>query len=369
MIYLDYSATTPVDDRVLRRFVKHNKIAFANPNSHHALGFSANRIVEDALQSIRSSLFWKGIVVPTSGATEANNLAILGIAKALEHQGRHLITTAFEHSSVTACFQKLQKEGFEVDIVDHRQDGTVDLDDLKRLLRHDTILVSVAAVQSEIGFMQDLSALSACVHEHSRALFHTDATQAIGKTTVDLSHVDLASLTAHKIYGLKGVGALLIAQGVALTPQILGGHSTTVFRSGTPSAPLIDSLAYAIRLAIQELPMREQTTHERYLRFESAVRDIPGVHFNRTPACLPHIVNFSIESILAGDLQARLSQRDIMISTQSACRQGDQASLAVLRLFEDERRAQTSVRVSLSHWTTEDDIDRLIDALKLEVAR
>lgn len=369
MIYLDYSATTPVDDRVLRRFVKQNRMAFANPNSHHALGVFANGVVDAALRSIRKSLLWKGLVVPTSGATEANNLAILGVAKAMAHRGKHMITTAFEHSSVTACFQQLQKEGYEVDIVDHRPDGTVDLDDLKRLLRKDTILVSVAAVQSEIGFLQDLFALGTCVHNHSKALFHTDATQAVGKSNVDLTQADLVSLTAHKLYGLKGVGALLVHKNVSLAPQILGGHSTTVYRSGTPSAPLIDSLAFAIRLALRELPERESVVQQRYLRLASAVDEISGFQFNRTPACLPHIVNFSIDSIAANDLQARLSAHGIMISTQSACRQGDQASLAVLRLFEDEHRAKTSVRVSLSHLTTEEEIDRLMEALKQEVRR
>lgn len=364
MNYLDYSATTPVDPRVLERFYKENQTHFANPNSHHQAGIEAKQVVDKALVSLRNSLYWHDAVIPVSGATEANNLAILGAARANARHGRHLITSAFEHSSVTACFQQLQKEGFEVDIVEHEADGTVDLASLKELLRADTILVSVVAVQSEIGFAQPLKQLGECIHTHSKALFHTDATQALGKIELDLSDVDLASITAHKIYGLKGIGALLVKSGVLLEPQILGGHSTSVYRSGTPSAPLIDSLAYAVELAVGELPNRQAIVRSHLERLLNGLSGIAGCTLNRTSVCVPHIVNFGIPPIPAHVLQEALSKQGILISTQSACRQDDQASLAVLRLWDSEERAVSSVRVSLSHWTTLQEIDDLIDALK-----
>lgn len=369
MIYLDYSATTPVDPRVMERFLVSNQRYFANPNSQHEAGLLARQGIEEALKGLRDALSWAGEIIPVSGATEANNLAILGIAHALSSRGKHLITTAFEHSSATACFQQLQKEGFEVDIVDVLNDGTVDLDDLKRLLRNDTILVSIVAVQSEIGFAQDLVSLGSLIHRHSNALFHTDATQALGKLPLDLSMVDLASVTAHKIYGFKGIGALLLSKGVSPVPQILGGHSTTVFRSGTPSTPLVDSLAFSVQLAIAELDARRKIVVKRQNQLLDGLRTLPGAVLNRTPACIPHIVNFSLPPLSARTLQSLLSEQGIMISTQSACRQDDQASLAVLRLFESEERARSSIRVSVSHWTTEDEIDAILSALRKVTVR
>lgn len=363
MNYLDYSATTPVDPRVLERFVKENQSHFANPNSQHRAGLDAKRTVDAALASIRESLPWNGDVIPVSGATEANNLAILGAARANVRHGRHVITTAFEHSSATACFQQLQKEGFEVDIVDHQADGTVDLESLIQLLRPDTILVSVVAVQSEIGFAQPLKRLGETIHRRSKALFHTDATQALGKIELDLSEVDLASVTAHKIYGLKGIGALLVRESVRLEPQILGGHSTSVYRAGTPSAPLIDSLAYAVRLAVTERESRVKIVQDRLARLLEGLAAVPGCVLNRTSACVPQIVNFSLPPLPAKTLQAMLSDQGILISTQSACRQDDQASLAVLRLWDSPERARSSVRVSLSHLTTAAQIEELIRAL------
>jgi cysteine desulfurase len=264
---------------------------------------------------------------------------------------------------VTACFQQLQKEGFEVDIVDHLADGTVDLTALSELLRDDTILVSVVAVQSEIGFAQPLQQIGALVHSRSKAWFHTDATQALGKTELDLSEVDLASLTAHKIYGLKGIGALLQRDGISLEPQILGGHSTSVYRSGTPSAPMIDSLAYAVELACRELNVRRSIVFDRLERLVHGLKAIPGCVLNSTSACVPQIVNFSVPPIPARTLQENLSDQGILISTQSACRQDDQASLAVLRMWDSEERARQSVRVSLSHLTTTAQIDELLEAL------
>jgi len=367
MNYLDYCATTPVDPRVLERFVLENQTHFANPNSQHQAGLEAKRTVDAALASIRESLVWNGEVIPVSGATEANNLAILGVARANVRNGRHVITTAFEHSSATACFQQLQKEGFEVEVVDHLVDGTVDLESLSQLLRNDTILVSVVAVQSEIGFAQPLKRLGETIHRRSKALFHTDATQALGKTELDLTEVDLASVTAHKIYGLKGVGALLVKNGVALEPQVLGGHSTSVYRAGTPTEPLIDSLAYAIRLAVREREARVKIAQDRLKLLIEGLAAIPGCVLNRTTACVPQIVNFSLPPIPAKTLQTTLSDQGILISTQSACRQDDQASLAVLRLWDNPERARSSVRVSLSHLTTAAQIEDLIRALEKAV--
>jgi cysteine desulfurase len=370
MIYLDYSATTPASIDVVERFARLNQTAFANPNSVHRAGKEANEVIQKANQRILHAMgLSRYSVIQTSGATEANNLAIKGVAFASQSKGKHVITTAYEHSSVTACFNELQRLGFSVDIVGTDQDGSVDLDELKELLRDDTILVSIAAVSSELGIAQPLQAISDIVRSAKNALFHSDITQAIGKIEVPFSSMDLFSFTAHKIYGLKGVGALVLRESLALIPQIHGGRSTTAYRSGTPSAPLSDSLAEVVERAIRELGDHHTVVASLFAHFEEAGTKFPGLVFNRTERSIPHIVNFSIPGFKAAWLQHELSEQDIMVSTQSACRESDSASLAVLRLFDDEARATSSLRVSLSHLTTITEIDQFYVALRTVVKR
>jgi cysteine desulfurase len=370
MIYLDYSATTPASIDVVERFVRLNQTAFANPNSVHRVGKEANEIVQKANQRILHAMGLRQYsVIQTSGATEANNLAIKGVAFAAQSKGKHVITTAYEHSSVTACFNELQRLGFAVDIVGTDSDGSVDLAELKDLMRDDTILVSIAAVSSELGIAQPLQAISKVIRTSKNALFHSDITQAIGKIEVPFSCLDLCSFTAHKIYGLKGVGALVLRESLALIPQIHGGRSTSVYRSGTPSAPLADSLAEAVERAVRELSEHQNTVATIFTRFEQLGNLFPGLIFNRTNRSIPHIVNFSIPGFKAAWLQNELSEKDVMVSTQSACRESDAASLAVLRLFDDEARATSSLRVSLSHLTTISEIERFFAVLSKIVQR
>ncbi|MCK7484890.1 MAG: cysteine desulfurase [Bacillus subtilis] len=365
MIYLDYSATTPAEIDVVERFAKLNQIAFANPNSVHRAGKEANDIVLKANHRILQAMGLEQFtVIQTSGATEANNLAIKGIALAMQTRGKHVITTAYEHSSVTACFNELQRLGYEVEIVSTLPDGSIDLDDLRSLLRADTILVSIAAVSSELGIAQPLAAIAEVVHQERNALFHSDITQAIGKIEVAFGNLDLMTFTAHKIYGLKGVGALVLKDSLALIPQIHGGRSTSAFRSGTPSAPLADSLAEVVERAIRCLPERISQVAKTYDHFERLGNEFPGLVFNRTARSIPQIVNFSLPGYKAFWLQQQLSDFDIMVSTQSACRESDSASLAVLRLFHDEARATSSLRVSLSHLTTTAEIDAFFAILR-----
>jgi len=366
-IYLDYSATTPVEPEVLRVFCDATLHFPANPNSSHHLGQEAKALIDSASNSILSILGAEDAeIIYTSGATEANNLAIKGTAFKKSTHGKHLITTAFEHPSVTACFGYLQNHGFEVDLVDTDPSGRVDISSLRNLLREDTILVSVALVNSEIGIVQPLAEIGKLLKEYPYVTFHSDVTQAVGKMLFSLENVDLASFSAHKFYGLKGIGGLIRKKDVILETQMHGGRSTTDFRSGTPALGLIVSMDTALRMAYE----RNDNQYRHVFGLNSYLREristIPNVLINSDSQCLPHIFNLSVLTSDANSLQKKLDNAGIIVSTQTACQSGTGRSETVFRLFKEEIRAKSSIRVSLSHLTTKDDIDRLIQTIEEE---
>lgn len=225
MIYLDYSATTPVNHDVLDTYHEMNKSMYANPNSTHELGLFARQVIEDTSTLIQEILrVHNHEVIYTSGATEANNLAIKGYCESNNYKGKHIITSPYEHSSVTSCLSYLAKHGYEVDVIDVDDQGNLLLDDLKELMTKETILVTVAAINSELGIKQDLKAISDIVKQYPHCKFHSDMTQAIGKIDCDVTLCDLATFSGHKIYGLKGIGACLRRLEIDLTPVIHGGN-------------------------------------------------------------------------------------------------------------------------------------------------
>ena len=250
MIYLDYSATTPVNEEVLSSFVKATKNYIGNPNSLHKLGVESNKLINDATKQISDILNVKpNEIIYTSGASEANNLAIKGICLR-NNKRKHIITTELEHSSVIGPCSYLQRLGYEVDFVKLDENGIVDLNDLKKLIKEDTILVSIASVNSEVGVLQPINEIGKLIKEvNKNTYFHSDITQSVGKVKINLDYVDLASFSAQKFYGLKGVGCLIKKENIVLEPLIHGGKSTTVYRSGTPALGLIVSTAKALRLA------------------------------------------------------------------------------------------------------------------------
>ena len=251
MIYLDYSATTPVDERVLETFNKVCKEYPGNSNSLHSLGVKSKKLENYATEEIAKMLKVKpSEVIYTSGASESNNTAIKGICLKYQNRGKHIITTYLEHSSIIAPLNYLTDLGFEVDFVKIDDNGLVDLEDLKRLLRDDTILVSICMVDSEIGLRQPIKKIANILKDYPKCYFHVDCTQALGKIPVDLSCVDLASMSAHKIFGMKGIGLLIKKENIQIEPLIHGGKSTTSYRSGTPALPLIVSLMKAMELIV-----------------------------------------------------------------------------------------------------------------------
>ena len=257
MLYLDYSANTPVDEEVLQCFCEAERRYPGNANAHHQAGAAAKAAINEATRSIARCLGAPPAgIIYTSGANEANNLAVKGLAALGGAAGRHILSSPLEHSSVSGSLEALQKQGYEVELLDILPDGTVDLADLKKRLRPDTVLVAVTAVDSELGVVQPIAEIAELLKAYPNCHFHVDATQAVGKIPVQFEGMDTMSLTAHKFYGLNGIGVLVKRLGLALPPLIHGGESTTPYRSGTPTVALACSLALALEKATAELPAR-----------------------------------------------------------------------------------------------------------------
>lgn len=368
MIYLDYSATTPVNDSVLDTYVKVTKNYIGNPNSLHKLGLESSKLINDATRQIKKILdIEEKEIIYTSGASEANNLAIFGVCRKYKNRGKHIITTRLEHSSVSECFNELEKEGFRVSYVEIDSDGRVKLDDLKSLICDDTILVSICAVNSEIGLMQDLDGIGNLLKKYPKVIFHSDITQAIGKVKLNLWNVDMASMSSQKFYGMKGVGALLKNKNLEIEPIIYGGKSTTIYRSGTPATALIVSMSKALRLVYEDFEEKYAQVLELSNYLKQKLQIIDGIILNSTSCSLPHIVNISILNVKPETILHALEEDDIYISTQTACHKAGDLSTSVLELTKNELYATHSIRISISYLTTKNEINQFIDTLKEKI--
>ncbi|MDD2469790.1 MAG: cysteine desulfurase family protein [Bacilli bacterium] len=363
MVYLDYSATTPVNEEVLETFVKVSRNYIGNPNSLHRLGMEANALLDEATEQIGNILGVKpSEIIYTSGASESNNLAIKGIALKYQNRGKHIITTLLEHSSIIGPLSYLQNRGFEIDFVNILDNGQVDIKHLKSLIRDDTILISICAVDSEIGLRQPVEEIGLLLKDYPKLFFHVDITQCLGKDAIDLTNIDLASFSAHKIYGIKGIGGLIKKEKIMLEPLIHGGKSTTVFRSGTPTVALIVSLAKALRLAVDNLDNKISHVQELNQRIRQNLSNYPKVVINSTDKSLPNVLNFSILGIKPETFLHALEEDNIFISTKSACSSVDAISKPVYTLTKNEDLAKNSLRVSLSFLTTDKEINIFLEA-------
>ena len=368
MIYLDYSATTPVNKEVLESFNKVCMNYVGNPNSLHKLGNDSHKLMDAATKQISELLGVKSNeIIFTSGASESNNLAIFGVLNQYTSRGKHIVTTKLEHSSILAGMNYLKQNGYKVDYVKVNDDGKIDIDDLKRLVTNDTVLVTIGEVNSEIGIIQNVNEIGEYLKNFPRCIFHVDGTQAIGKKKVDLTNIDLYSFSGHKIYGLKGVGCLVKKQGIELTPLIHGGKSQTIYRSGTPSLALMVSLAKALKLVLENFD--EKTNYVKNLKTKliDGIKDINGLTINSNENCVPHIVNFSIKGVKPETLLHALEEKEIYVSTKTACSSNEGISLSVYTLTKNEDLAKSSLRVSLSYLTTDEEIEIFIKTLKEKV--
>ncbi len=362
MIYLDYSATTPVDKRVIDTFSKVCLEYPGNSNSLHSLGIKSRELEEYATEEIAKMLkVKKSEIIYTSGASEANNMAIKGVCNRYKNRGKHIITTFLEHSSIIAPLNHLSDQGFEVDFVKIDDNGLVDIEHLKSLLRDDTILVSICMVDSEIGLKQPIREIAKILEDYPKCIFHVDCTQAFGKIPVDLTGVDLASMSAHKIYGLKGIGMLIKKENIQIEPLIHGGKSTTIYRSGTPALPLIVSLMKSLELIIPDIKKNYKYVSELNEMIVTELKKYPLVHINSTVNSIPHTINFSLKGIKPETFIHALDDKEIYISTKSACSSSDSMSNAVYALTKDREFSNHSLRVSLSYMTTKEEIDTFLE--------
>ena len=370
IIYLDNASTSKVNPEVLESFNQITLQYFANPSSIHRLGQESSRLLEKSREQILDLLHLKNHeVIFTSGATEANNLAIKGYALANRQRGNHIITAVTEHPSVLNTIKQLTNYGFEVTILPVNKKGVVEVNSLKAAIKENTILVSIMAVNNEIGAINPIKEIGELLKQYPKIAFHVDMTQAIGKVFIPLENIDMFSFAGHKIHGLLGSGALIKEKKIILEPQNNGGGQENNNRSGTNTVALSASLAKALRLALNKQKENFETVSKlrdyliSYLRSNDDKFVINSLDQNN-----PYIVNFSLLNRKASVVVEALSNKGIMVSSLSACHsKNEDYSYVVYALTNDMKLAHNTVRVSFSYENTLNDVELLIRALDIIV--
>lgn len=360
MIYLDYSATTPVLKEILDSYNKVTIDYFGNPNSLHSLGVKSRELLNSATKQI-SNIFKikEEEIIYTSGSTEANNLALIGTALAHGKRGSHIVVSKLEHESIYGICNYLESIGFYIDYVKNTADGVIDLDDLNGLVNENTILVSICAVNSELGIRQPLKTIKQVINkENPNTIFHSDMTQAVGKIPINLGDVDMASMSGHKIYGPKGIGMLYKKIGINIKPILYGSNKD--IRPGTPALPLIVSFSKALRIANSDLDKKENTIKKHNDKICEFLSGYPKILINKTPYSIPNILNISLMNIKPETFIHALEKHDVYVSSNTACSSG-KISSAVLGVYGDKKRALTTIRISLSYMTTNEEINEFIN--------
>lgn len=367
MIYLDYSATTPVSYEVLDTISKVTKEFIGNANSLHALGLKSANLLESATKQIADIY---GIspneIIYTSGATEANNMALIGVAMANHKKGKHIIVSKLEHPSIYAICNYLKSIGFEISYVNNDKEGLIDFEDLKNKIREDTILVSICAVNSETGVRQPLKMIRQIIKKENLAtIFHSDITQAVGKVSINFHDIDLASMSAHKIFGPKGIGFLYKSNMIKISPLIYGSGKFNELKPGTPPLPLIAALSKAIRLANTDLEKRERFVNLLNMKIVNFLEKYPEIKINKTKYSIPQILNISIMNIMPETFLHMLDKHEVYLSTNTACSSGE-ISNSIMAIYDDPKRAKHTIRISLSYVTTTDEINKFLEIFKEE---
>jgi cysteine desulfurase len=371
---MDHSATTPVDGRVVEALMPYLTGKFGNPSSVHFYGQEARAAVDRARREVAALVGARpNELVFLSGGTEANNLAIRGVAEQHASHGRHVITSSIEHSSARGVCEALEKRGWEVTRLPVYEEGVVRVEDVRAALRDDTVLVTVMLANNEVGTVQPVAEIGALVRERRTAgqrhlHLHTDAVQAASGMRVDVEALgcDLLSLSAHKLYAPKGVGALYVRRGTRLSPQNVGGHQERERRGGTEAVPFIVAFGEAARLTRIELEARAARIHALRDRFESGVAErVPDIVFNGDrERRLPGISNISFRYIEGEGLLINLDMQGVAVSTGSACSSGSLEPSPVIRaLGRDDELARGSIRFSLGKDTTDEEIAYVLEAL------
>lgn len=378
-VYLDHSATTPVDSRVLEAMLPYLTEKFGNASSVHYFGQEARAAVDKARRSVAALIGSRpNEIVFTSGGTEANNLAVRGLCEAAKSHGQHIITSQIEHPSVRGACDEMEKRGWEITRLPVYGQGIVRLEDARAALRPETVLISVMLANNEIGTVQPVTEIGNLVRQERAAgkrhlWLHTDAVQAAGRIPISVEDLgcDLLSLSAHKAYAPKGAGALFIRRGLRMMSQIVGGHQERERRAGTEPVPSIVAFGAAAELARQELDRRASQAELLRNKFETAVKHrIEDVVFNGdADSRLPHLSNISFRFIEGEGLLINLDLQGVAVSTGSACSSGTLEPSPVIRaLGHDDELARGSIRFSFGKDNTEEDVDYVVDVLQRAVS-
>ncbi len=373
-IYLDNSATTPIDREVLDAMLPFLTEIYGNASSIHFFGQQARAAVDKSRHQVAEILNARpNEIIFTSGGTEANNLAIRGLCEANNKYGKHIITSQIEHSAVKNVCEDLEKRGYEVTYLPVYADGIVRIDDVKNALRADTILISIMTANNEIGTLQPIQEIGQLVknqRDNGRKIwFHTDAVQAIGKIKIDVEglNVDLLSMSAHKIYAPKGVGGLYVQRGVRLQSQNLGGHQEREKRGGTESVPLIAAFGKACEIAGKNLSENDEKLRKLRDNLEQGIAErIDEIVFNgNRENRLSNIANVSFRQVEGEGLLINLDMQGVAVSTGSACSSGNLEPSPVIRALNDndEEIARGAIRFSFGKENTQEDVDYLLEVL------
>lgn len=384
-IYLDNSATTRTFDEVTEYMTHIMKDIYGNPSSRHTLGISAEAEVKKSLERLaRIMKVDTGNILFTSGGTESDNLAIIGGAMANKREGMHLITTKTEHPAVLEPMKFLEEQGFSVTYLDAGADGRVNPDDLKASLTDETILVSIMNVNNEIGSVNDIREIGAIIKDYKPSiLFHTDAVQSFGKFKINPKSckIDMMSVSGHKIHGPKGVGILYVADKVKLHPLMLGGGQQKGLRSGTENVPGIAGIGLASELIYKDFDEKTDKLYELKRYFTEELIKLPGVYVNGIPQnaftdeamirmTAPHIISASFDQIRAEVLLHALEAKGIYVSSGSACSSNKPSVSATLQAIGlDRKLLDSTLRFSMSHSTTQEDIDTTLTVLSDELPK
>ncbi|WP_284036163.1 cysteine desulfurase family protein [Neobacillus sp. 114] len=365
MIYFDNSATTKPYKEVLNSFLTVSSEYFGNPSSLHSFGGQAEKLLSQAREQSAKLIGVKpNELYFTSGGTESNNLAIKGAALGNRNRGRHLITSSVEHPSVLTAMEQLEQEGFEITRLPVDKAGRVSVEDVKSSIRKDTILVSIMQVNNEVGTIQPIKEIGHMLKSHPSVIFHVDAVQGIGKVPVDIyeSRIDLLSISAHKIHGLKGTGALFIREGVRIVPLFSGGNQERKIRSGTENVAGAVAMAKALRMTLDKSAEAMKNMVELKNLLRNKLNEIEKIQIN-TPIenSAPHILNFSLKGIKSEVFIHALEQKNIFVSTTSACSSKKKApSNTLLQMGVPEELAESAIRISLSFDNTEEEARKAI---------
>ena len=365
MIYLDYAANTPVDERVLDTYVNATRKYIANPNSKHVLGKEAKKRIDEASSKIGSYFNTSGKnVIYVSGASEANNLVIKGLAFKEENKGKKIIISALEHSSIVAPCNYLSGLGYDISVIPLDSNGLVDMNVLKEELDDDTILVSITSVDSELGIVQPIEEIAKLVKEYPNCVMHSDATQAIGKVRIDYSNVDFITMTPHKFMGLNGFGVLINFNDIKLIPLIHGGKSTTIYRSGTPVTANVLAMEKALSIVMDEFDDRYSKVVKLNNKLREELGKLSCVHINSPESAFAYTLNFSLVGKDTKMILEELENRGIYVSTTTACALEDAMSKSVFAMTGDERLARNTIRLSMTHLTSMEDIEEFLKVFK-----